>query len=280
MQKISVVTVTYNVESKILKTLDSIVAQDYRPLELVIKDGRSQDNTNCIIDSYDSKLRNRGIELKHIVSDDAGIYDAMNEAINYCDGEYVIFLNAGDCFYKSNTVSSVFNHDRTDDFIYGDTVFLSQNIPFLWKGNIKVIKDKCPFCHQSVFIRRNWNQQHLYDTSFDIAADYEFFYKSFKLGASFEYANTIIAVYEGGGKSGQLLSLDRKEHRSVQLRYNYNEERKLYRYLEYYVGLLSAYIQEFLFRYCDNSLLRELRRINKKRKMREMDSLCSENEGN
>ena len=79
--KISVVTVCFNADAEIEKTMRSVLEQDYCKMEYIIKDGGSADRTNELIRNYQPLFKKKGITLKHIISKDNGIYDAMNIAV-------------------------------------------------------------------------------------------------------------------------------------------------------------------------------------------------------
>lgn len=99
MDKITIVTVTYNC-SKILKeTLESCINQDYENVEYIIIDGASTDGTLDIINQHSENI-------SFILSEpDKGIYDAMNKGIEHATGEWIFFLNAGDKFYSNKTLT-------------------------------------------------------------------------------------------------------------------------------------------------------------------------------
>ncbi len=84
MSKIfTVVTVVYNGEAGIEKTLSSVIDQDKSLYQYIIIDGKSVDDTMCIIEKYRSS-----IDL--IISEkDKGVYDAMNKGIGLATGEFV-----------------------------------------------------------------------------------------------------------------------------------------------------------------------------------------------
>lgn len=267
---ISIVTVSYQAEGTIDKTIKSVLCQTYSNIEYVFKDGDSKDNTNKIIEEYKLILHDRGIHTEHIISKDTGIYNAMNQALEYCKGQYIIFLNADDELYSENVLTDVFHSDfqyKDADIIYGDTDFIDTPLHFLWKGNIGIIKDKCPFCHQSSFVKTQWMVQHPFDETLRITADYDFIYKSFYEDAVFCYINLIISKFHRGGVSGTKLVQDRREHRMVQLRYNRNEEIKMSRKLKFALILLNAYVQETIFDIIPPGLCAKIRHMNKKRKM-------------
>ena len=72
--------------------MDSVAAQDYRPKEYIVIDGGSTDQTREL-------LQKRSGEVDRWISEsDRGIYDAMNKGVRLASGDYVCFMNAGDCF--------------------------------------------------------------------------------------------------------------------------------------------------------------------------------------
>ena len=100
--KISVVTVCYNAVNDIEKTILSVINQTYPNIEYLIIDGGSTDGTMDIVNKYKDKI-------DVIVSEpDKGIYDAMNKGIDRATGDWINFMNAGDCFFEKETVNSVF----------------------------------------------------------------------------------------------------------------------------------------------------------------------------
>jgi len=95
--KITVVTVIYNAENTIANCLKSVSAQTYTNVEHIIIDGVSNDKSLAIIEA------NKAVNVKVFSEPDTGIYNAMNKGIEKATGEYIIFLNADDC-YASPTV--------------------------------------------------------------------------------------------------------------------------------------------------------------------------------
>jgi Glycosyltransferases involved in cell wall biogenesis len=92
--RFSIITVTYNAEKVIEKTIQSIVGQTYKNYEYIIIDGASKDSTLAIIDKYRDNVN------KLISEPDKGLYDAMNKGIAAASGDYLCFLNAGDIFHE------------------------------------------------------------------------------------------------------------------------------------------------------------------------------------
>ena len=91
MTKVSVITISYNNAEGLRRTIESVVAQNYSDYEYIIIDGGSTDNSRQIIESYAD-------HISYWVSEpDKGVYNAMNKGIAQATGEYLHFLNSGDC---------------------------------------------------------------------------------------------------------------------------------------------------------------------------------------
>ena len=114
----SIITVTFNAESTIVPTIESVACQKSDLFEWIIIDGASSDSTVDLV-------RRAGIPRTLIVSEpDRGLYDAMNKGLNRARGEYVIFLNAGDRFHSSDVIERLTREALDNDFpgiIYGQT---------------------------------------------------------------------------------------------------------------------------------------------------------------
>ena len=75
--KISIVTITYNAEKVLQRTLDSVASQTYRNIEHLIIDGASTDGT--LEKTKDYRLRITDYAVRIVSEPDSGIYDAMNK---------------------------------------------------------------------------------------------------------------------------------------------------------------------------------------------------------
>src|SRR5438046_6501290 len=97
--KVSIITAVYNGESEIVRTLDSVAAQDYRDIEHIIVDGDSRDATIPLV-------RRHGLRVSQCISErDRGVYDAFNKGLRIATGDVIAFLNAGDTYVDPNVVS-------------------------------------------------------------------------------------------------------------------------------------------------------------------------------
>jgi glycosyltransferase involved in cell wall biosynthesis len=157
MYKFSIITVVYNAKVELQKTVNSIQNQIYNNFEHVIIDGGSEDGTLEYIKSLSFD------NLNYISKKDNGIYDAMNKGIKLSNGEYLLFLNAGDNFASNailkNIVLKIKDLERKPKIIYGganvytdDGKFLTELNPLeLNKNNLNRYATRT-VCHQSIFV--------------------------------------------------------------------------------------------------------------------------------
>lgn len=115
---VSVITVVFNAESLISRTIESVLDQTYSNLEYIIVDGNSNDDTSRIISLYTSHA------ILHHRGSDRGIYDAMNKGVLLANGKWIIFMNAGDIFADNEVLSNIFSLPVTENvkFLYSDFI--------------------------------------------------------------------------------------------------------------------------------------------------------------
>ena len=89
---VSVIIPIYNVEQYLCQCVDSVLAQTYVDLEIILVDDGSPDGCGDICEDY-AKRDNR-IRVAH--KDNGGLSDARNEGIETCNGQYIFFLDADD----------------------------------------------------------------------------------------------------------------------------------------------------------------------------------------
>ena len=97
---VTVITVVFNGEKFIEKTIQSVLCQDYKNIEFIVIDGGSIDGTLDIIKKYEHSI-------DYWVSEkDQGIYNAMNKGIDLSKGDWTNFLNAADEFYDCDVLNN------------------------------------------------------------------------------------------------------------------------------------------------------------------------------
>ena len=201
---ITIITVSYNAVKDIENTILSVLNQTYPNIEYIIIDGGSTDGTLDIIKKYQDKI------TYWVSEPDTGIYDAMNKGALKATGMWLNFMNAGDTFYNEQVLEEVFKDKDCDnaDVIYGDVVYIHPDREDIRKAApLKRIKVGIPFCHQSAFVKTKLQQKYLFDTTYKICADYNFFHTLHKKGCSFKYKEQIIDKYLTGGLSSDSIKL-------------------------------------------------------------------------
>jgi glycosyltransferase involved in cell wall biosynthesis len=88
---ISIIVPSYNQGNYIRKTIDSILTQSYKNVEIIVMDGGSGDQTIGILQSY-------GNEIQWISENDRGQTHAINKGILKAKGEIISYLNSDDYF--------------------------------------------------------------------------------------------------------------------------------------------------------------------------------------
>ncbi|TDE18627.1 glycosyltransferase family 2 protein [Dyadobacter psychrotolerans] len=126
MPLLTIITITYNAEKFLPRTLRSVEralagVMDKSQLEYLIIDGKSKDNTLHIASQYEFVSR--------IISEpDRGLYDAMNKGLKLAAGKYIWFLNAGDEIYNQDVLVSLLQSFTNDaDVYYSDAMFVRES---------------------------------------------------------------------------------------------------------------------------------------------------------
>ena len=203
---VSVITVCYNAEKEIEKTIKSILAQDYADYEYIIKDGLSNDGTLEITNRFLNDFNKKNISYKIYSGKDSGIYDAMNESLSYASGEWVIFINAGDELYDSSVMSKISPYLSEDiKVLYGDVMLKENGYSKLLKAqNTSEFNKTNPICHQGAFTRLDIAQKYKFDLDYKIAADFDMFLRIYSDDHdSFKRVDELVASFLLGGVSSK-----------------------------------------------------------------------------
>lgn len=224
---ISIITICYNAESVIEKTMKSVLEQTFTNFEYIIKDGQSTDKTNVIIQEYEKRFKEKGIPFRHIVSADSGIYDAMNQATDVAEGEWLNYMNADDIFWNKFVLEDIFGHgEYNGDILYGDSVceheFIRGHKEYtLWRGQHQDFS-VTPFSHQACFFRADLIKKYHYNPSYRIAADYDVMLRAKMDNKQFKNINQIVSWCTMDGISN--IDIKRSFAETVHIREKYQQE--------------------------------------------------------
>jgi glycosyltransferase involved in cell wall biosynthesis len=198
---LSIITVCFNSEQTIEKTIQSVLQQGYSDYEYIIIDGGSSDQTINIIKKYEKNFLGR---LKYISEKDNGIYDAMNKGIKMTTGRIIGIINSDD-WYENNAFNEIYKHYKEDEaqIIYGFQRLIKNGKEY------EVVLKKHEFIkerminHPTCFIAKKIYEKYgLYDLNYRISADYEFMLRlSTKKDIEYKALNSVIANFSLGGVS-------------------------------------------------------------------------------
>jgi len=207
--KISVITISYNAEDTIEKTLKSIENQSYNNIEHIIIDGGSKDSTLEICNSFSH-------EAKIISELDNGVYDAFNKGLKLATGDVVGFLNADDTFYNENSIQ-----DIVDAFSINETDIVYGNLDYVNEES-KVIRNWISRPYEKGLVKKAWKPAHPtfyckkevydrlggYNDSFKIAGDFELCLRFLEINQvpSFYLNKKLVKMLVGGISNSALKS--------------------------------------------------------------------------
>lgn len=205
--KISIITINYNNYFGLQLTLQSVCSQiknTYYELEYIVIDGGSMDGSIELISTYDNRL-------DYWVSEkDRGIYHAMNKGIMKSSGDYVIFLNSGDCFVDNNVLNTYCEYAKkfSDiDIYYADTLIRNHTTGKLLRHNhppklsLSFFR-KDTINHQASLISRKlFEIFDLYPEKYRFASDYWLYLTAFLSGKNYKHINSSLIFYDITGLS-------------------------------------------------------------------------------
>jgi putative colanic acid biosynthesis glycosyltransferase len=199
----SIITVVYNDITGLALTKASVFLQTFPDFEWIVIDGGSSDGTSSYLSSLQSPF------LKWISESDRGIYDAMNKGILLAQGEYLVFLNAGDIFPSLNTlalVSDEIDKHGKPDVLFGGAALVFANGKSIVRSPRKIesyIWHGLPANHQGTYYKRNALGDLLYDPTYKICGDYYIIAKLYLKNISVAYLNQALVKFSVGGASYQ-----------------------------------------------------------------------------
>ena len=222
---ITIITVVLNGQKNIDRTIHSVVEQDYSSIEYIVIDGGSTDGTIDIIRRYESKIS------CWVSEPDSGIADAMNKGILHSSGRYLLFLHSDDYLCSSSSIRLAVDKMQPRHCLHSFPIYYGNNGHYSIRhsrGFNTWINFKTGFYHQGVFFHRDiFTKLGMYDTSFRIAMDYEFFLRAYRAKESVRmHPRPPITVMRDTGVSSQ------KDQDSLKKRFA-EEKRAQFKHLKY-----------------------------------------------
>ena len=208
---LSIITITFQAEAYIERTLQSIAEQGHREaIEFIVIDGASKDSTLDL-------LKRSPVKIDQLISEkDQGIYDAMNKGLRIAKGDYVLFMNAGDTFFDALSLSHLLNDLKEEpDVLYGDAQFVNlagqpiglrsvvtpHRLPE--HANWQDFKFGMVICHQAFLVKRSIAPA--FSLDYALSSDIDWEISCLKLASKIKKSDRPICNYLMGGASVQQL---------------------------------------------------------------------------
>ena len=220
---LSIITINRNNAAGLEKTMQSILNQTCANFEYVVVDGASTDGSVDVVRRFSAQFGDR---MKWISEPDKGIYNAMNKGIGMATGEYLQFLNSGDCLISSDVTDKMYEeleNKGKPSILYGNMI---KAFP-----NGKLLKDKCfagqeitflgfytgTLNHSPTYIKKSlFNKYGLYDESLKIVSDWKWHLQAIILGDEKPaYSDIDVTRFDMTGISETNTDLTKNERRQV-----------------------------------------------------------------
>lgn len=226
--KLSIITINRNNAEGLRKTLGSVANQTCKDFEHIIIDGASTDDSVEVIKRYENSVLNSSPvthhQIKWISEPDKGIYNAMNKGIRMASGEYVQFLNSGDCLANDKVVERMLQEikeNHVPDLIYGNMIKIGEDGEFVGKSGyvectllqfyLATLNHDCAFVKKSLF-----DVYGLYDENLKIVSDWKWYLQAIGLGKVKPiYVDIDVTIFDANGISESDMTSRNKERRKV-----------------------------------------------------------------
>ena len=119
---VSVIIPTYNREAFLIQAVDSVFNQTYRPIECIVVDDGSTDNTEEILSQWKSEMNDPEFKLVYIKQENADAQVARNTGTAVAKGTYIQYLDSDDSLYRDKLKVQVKFLEENKDFdaVFGD----------------------------------------------------------------------------------------------------------------------------------------------------------------
>ena len=220
---LSIISINRNNAAGLRRTMQSVLSQTDSFFEYIVVDGASSDGSVDIIKEFSDRFEGR---MKWISEPDKGIYNAMNKGIKNASGDYVQFLNSGDCLASESVTGRMLSalkdkrfpsilygnmlKDMPDGIIVRDKCFAGHDISFLmfYNGTLN---------HSPTYIRKDlFDKYGLYDEDLRIVSDWKWYLQAIILGSEKpEYTDIDVTLFDMHGISETNKNLDKEERKMV-----------------------------------------------------------------
>lgn len=199
---VTILTVSFNSEATIGRTIESVLNQSYGNIEYIIVDGASKDKTVDIAESYKELFEKKeGRSLEIVSEPDKGMYDALNKGAKLAHGELVGQINSDD-WYESDAVETMVNFYENEhyDVAWGSIRIKKASGDMIKHAKIGKFWTTSGWCHPGMFSKRNILLQFPYilESMYD---DFDYITAVYRAGKNVLTIDKIISNFTFGGMS-------------------------------------------------------------------------------
>ena len=194
---VSIVIPCYNQGRFIRRTLVSVLQNKYRPIEILVVDDGSTDDSAAVVQAMQLKFP----EIKLHAKENGGVSSARNYGIRQAQSEYIAFLDADDLYYPDSLAKrmQVFIEEDEPDLagvycpiaVVDDKGHPLMESP-LFKPKLPndrlyyTIKPHCPFIPSGAIVKKSkMLEQGLFDETICPAEDFDLWQKMLRQGGYF-----------------------------------------------------------------------------------------------
>ena len=202
---VSIITVCYNSEKTIRRTLESVLEQTYHNIEYIIVDGKSSDGTLDIVEAFREKFDRKGYSFRVVSEKDNGIYDAMNKGIGLATGQLVGIINSDD-WYEPTAVETAVRTYAEDpyDLFYADiNLIRGDGSVIVKRSRLDRYPSSRHWNHPTTFItKKTYEEQggYLCQTVYD---DFDLILRLRRANKKAVIRNVVLANFRTGGVSNE-----------------------------------------------------------------------------
>lgn len=222
---VSIIVANYNNGKFIRECLDSLIAQTYRPIEILVGDDASTDNSRDIIDEYEQKYPGMVKGILH--PKNIGVIKNRPLTIEYAQGQYLTTIDSDDYFYVKDKLEkemdlALFHKQKLgrDIVAYSNIVRVNENGKELWTwGTPETLKEgmvyddiltrNCMVPRDFIISREMYDRIGGFDTTLKLYEDWDI---KIKLARHYNYYYTNITGIAYRQVDGGISSLPIKKN--------------------------------------------------------------------
>lgn len=249
---ISIITASFNNESTIRNTIESIKNQTFTDIEHIIIDNCSTDKTLSIIKEYEGSY-----SLKWLSEPDKGIADALNKGLKQAKGKYILIIHADDELINPSILNEIYPDLKNQQYdivnfaiikdhpIKGKILILNKP---LWQIHFKIPTLR----HQGAFIHRRLHDKiGKYCTDYRIALDYDFFYRCVINKANIKIDTRPISIMGGVGIGSDKRSLPTRIEEDYRVQKN-NEKNLFWKIFQFIFYIYKKHLRHIIRKSFEN----------------------------